>query len=263
MISETVSYSAALIAGLLSFFSPCILPLVPAYFTFITGFTLEDLTGDRSSEIRTRVVISTLSYVLGFSNTSENPNTYERVEIRTRVVISTLSYVLGFSLVFVLFGASASYIGGLIFKYRGWIRVIGGALIILLGVHLTGLIRIRGLDFEKRIHLERKPLHFFGTFLVGMAFGAGWSPCIGPLLGSILIIAGSQQTVWQGVMLLSVYSLGLAIPFLIMSIFINFILTFMKKASRILRYVHVSAGILLIIVGLLLITDKLVFLSGF
>ena len=233
MISETVSYSAALIAGLLSFFSPCILPLVPAYFTFITGFTLEDLTGDRSSEIR------------------------------TRVVISTLSYVLGFSLVFVLFGASASYIGGLIFKYRGWIRVIGGALIILLGVHLTGLIRIRGLDFEKRIHLERKPLHFFGTFLVGMAFGAGWSPCIGPLLGSILIIAGSQQTVWQGVMLLSVYSLGLAIPFLIMSIFINFILTFMKKASRILRYVHVSAGILLIIVGLLLITDKLVFLSGF
>lgn len=233
MISETVSYPAALLAGLLSFFSPCILPLIPAYFTFITGFTLEDLTGDRSSEIR------------------------------TRVIISTFSYVLGFSLVFVLFGASASYIGGLIFKYRGWIRIIGGVLIIILGVHLTGLIRIRGLDFEKRIHLKRKPVHFFGTFLVGMAFGAGWSPCIGPLLGSVLIIAGSQQTVWQGVMLLSVYSMGLAIPFLIMSIFINFILTFIRKASRVLQYVHVSAGILLIIVGLLLITDKLVVLSGF
>jgi len=233
MLTETISYPAALIAGLLSFFSPCILPLIPAYFTFITGFSLEDLTGERSSEIR------------------------------TKVILSTVSYVLGFSFVFILLGASASYLGGFIYKYRDLIRIVGGIFIILLGVHLTGLIRIRHLDFEKRIHLKKKPLHFFGTFIVGMAFGAGWSPCIGPLLGSILIIAGSQETVWQGIVLLAVYSAGLAIPFLIMSFFINFLLAFVRKASRTMKYISASAGILLIIVGLFLVTDKLYVLTGF
>lgn len=233
MLPETVSYPAAFIAGLLSFLSPCILPLIPAYFTFITGFSLEDLTGDRSGDIR------------------------------SKVILSTVSYVLGFSLVFILLGASASYLGAFIFEYREWIRIIGGGFIILLGIHLTGLIRIQSLEFEKRIHLEKKPVHFLGTFIVGMAFGAGWSPCIGPLLGSILIIAGSQETVWEGVALLGVYSSGLAIPFLIMSVFINFLLAFMKKASRAIRYVNVLAGILLILVGLLLITDKLIVLTRF
>ncbi len=233
MFTQTVSYPAAFIAGILSFLSPCILPLIPAYFTFITGFSLEDLTGDRSRDIR------------------------------SKVILSTVSYVSGFSLVFILLGASASYLGGFIFRYRGWIRIIGGGLIILLGVHLTGLIRIQRLEFEKRIHPEKKPIHFLGTFIVGMAFGAGWSPCIGPLLGSILIIAGSQDTVWQGVVLLGVYSAGLAIPFLIISVFINLLLTVIKRASRVMRYVNVLAGILLIFMGLLLITDKLVILTSF
>ncbi|MFC1886697.1 cytochrome c biogenesis CcdA family protein [Thermodesulfobacteriota bacterium] len=232
MLTETVSYPAAFLAGLLSFFSPCILPLIPAYFTFITGFSLEELTGDRSREIR------------------------------SKVIFSTVSYVLGFSLVFIFLGASASYLGGFIFKYRDWIRIIGGGLIILLGLHLTGWLRIRRLDFEKRINLEKKPLHFFGTFMVGMAFGAGWSPCIGPLLGSILIIAGSQETIWEGMALLGVYSAGMAIPFLIMSVFINLLLVFMKKTSRALRYINVVAGIILVIIGLLLITDNLVVLTG-
>ena len=116
-----------------------------------------------------------------------------------------------FSLVFILMGASASYLGSLIYTYKKLIRIIGGILIIILGIHLTGLIRIPGLDFEKRITLEKKPLHFLGTLVIGMAFGAGWSPCIGPLLGSILIIASSQETVWQGVLLLGIYSAGLVI----------------------------------------------------
>jgi cytochrome c-type biogenesis protein len=232
MFTEAISYPAAFTAGLLSFLSPCVLPLIPAYFTFITGFSLEELTEYRNSEIR------------------------------KKVFLSTIFFVSGFSLVFILMGASASYLGGLMYKYRELIRIIGGIVIVLMGVHLTGIIHFRGLDFEKRINMEKKPLHFFGTFIVGMAFGAGWSPCIGPLLGSIIIIAGSQETVWQGIVLLAIYSAGLAIPFIIMSVFINFLLIFIKKASRVLQYVNTVAGILLIIVGLILVTNKLYVLTG-
>ena len=232
MFTQTVSFPAAFVAGLLSFFSPCVLPLIPAYFTFITGFSIEELTEKYNSEIR------------------------------KKVFLSTFLFVLGFSLVFILMGASASYLGGLMFTYKKLIRIIGGILIIILGIHLTGLIRVPGLDFEKRITLEKKPLHFFGTLIIGMAFGAGWSPCIGPLLGSILIIAGNQETVWQGVILLGIYSSGLAIPFIIISIFINFLLTFIKKASKVLKYVNVVAGVVLIVVGLILVSNKLYVFSG-
>ncbi len=232
MFTQTVSFPAAFVAGLLSFFSPCVLPLIPAYFTFITGFSIEELTEEYHSKIR------------------------------WKVFFSTILFVLGFSLVFILLGASASYLGGLMVTYKKFIRIIGGILIIILGIHLTGVIRIPGLDFEKRITLEKKPLHFFGTLIIGMAFGAGWSPCIGPLLGSILIIAGSQETVWQGVMLLVIYSAGLAIPFIMISIFINCLLTFIKKASNVLKYVNVVAGVALVVVGLILVSDKLYVFSG-
>jgi cytochrome c-type biogenesis protein len=232
MFTEAVSFPAAFLAGVLSFLSPCVLPLIPAYFTFITGFSLEELNENRTSEIR------------------------------KKVVFSTVSFVCGFSMVFILMGASASYLGGLIYNYREPIRIIGGILIILMGVHLTGIIRIPGLDVEKRIHMEKKPLHFLGTFIIGMAFGAGWSPCIGPLLGSILIIAGSQETVRQGIVLLAIYSAGLALPFIILSVFIHLLLMVIKKASRFLQYVNAAAGILMIIVGLILVTNKLYVLIG-
>ncbi|MGB2928260.1 MAG: cytochrome c biogenesis protein CcdA [Desulfobacterales bacterium] len=232
MFTEAVSFPAAFTAGILSFLSPCVLPLIPAYFTFITGFSLEELTENRNSEIR------------------------------KKVFLSTVLFVSGFSLIFILMGASASYLGGLIYNYRETIRIIGGILIILMGVHLTGIIRIPGLDVEKRINIEKKPLHFLGIVIIGMAFGAGWSPCIGPLLGSILIIAGSQETVWQGIVLLAIYSAGLALPFIIISVFINLLLIVIKKASRVLQYVNTAAGILLIIVGLILVTNKLYVLIG-
>jgi cytochrome c-type biogenesis protein len=231
MFAEAVSFPAAFLAGLLSFFSPCVLPLIPAYFTFITGYSLEELTEGN-------------------------------IEIRKKVILSTISFVLGFSVVFILMGGSASYLGGLIYKYKNLIRIIGGVLIIILGIHLTGVFRIRSLEFEKRIQIQKKPLHFLGTFIVGMAFGAGWSPCIGPLLGSILIVAGSQETVAQGMVLLGVYSAGLALPFVIISVFINFLLVFMKRASKVLKYVNVVAGILLILVGLVLVTNKLYLFSS-
>jgi cytochrome c-type biogenesis protein len=227
MFTQTVSYPAAFIAGLLSFFSPCVLPLIPAYFTFITGFSLEELTEDCHTDIR------------------------------KKVFLSTFFFVLGFSLVFISMGASASYLGSLMVRYKNWIRIIGGILIIILGIHLTGIIRIRGLDFEKRITMGKEPLHLLETLIIGMAFGAGWSPCIGPLLGSILIIAGSQGTVWQGVVLLGIYSAGLAIPFILVSIFINFLLIFIGKASKVLKYVNMVAGVVLIIIGLILVSNKL------
>lgn len=219
MFAETVTFPAALAAGLLSFFSPCVLPLLPAYFSFITGYSAEELLA------------------------AGTPG------VRRRVVLSTLAFVAGFSVVFVLLGASASFLGALTGRYQSAIRIIGGILIILFGIHLTGIIRIPALYTEKRVRLQRRPLHILGAFLVGMAFGAGWTPCVGPLLGSILILASGKETVWQGAGLLSVYSAGLAVPFLIISVFIDRILVFLQKARRVLQYVNMAAGVLLIVVG--------------
>jgi len=229
MFAEPVTYPAALAAGLLSFFSPCVVPLIPAYFTFITGYSLEELTGS------------------------------EAAQIRKKVIFSTLAFVLGFSFVFVVLGASASFLGGLFFQYRQVVRIVGGFIILVFGLHLLGFFRIKVLDLEKRLQVKKKPLHILGTFFVGMAFGAGWSPCVGPLLGSILIIAGSQETIWQGISLLGTYSAGLAIPFLVISVFIQMILTLMRKASSAIRYMNLVAGSLLILVGIGLILDRLQF----
>ncbi|MBI9089481.1 MAG: sulfite exporter TauE/SafE family protein [Desulfobacterium sp.] len=226
MFTETITYQAALIAGLLSFFSPCILPLIPAYFSFITGLTLDELTLDAR-------------------------------ETRKKVLLSTLAYVCGFSFIFILLGASASFLGSFMAKYTWLIRYAGGGIVIVFGLHLLGIINIKGLNFEKRIHVGEKPLHLMGTFVIGMAFGAGWSPCIGPLLGSILIVAGNQETIFQGMLLLGVYSAGLALPFILISLFINRLLEIMKRATRVLMYVNKVSGILLIVLGVLLITDHL------
>lgn len=226
MLDATITYPAAFAAGLLSFFSPCILPLIPAYFTFITGLSLEELTGG------------------------------EVGRIRRRVIMATLAFGIGFSLIFILLGASASYLGGLATRYHQVVRVAGGLLIIVFGLHLTGLMRLSFLEVEKRVHLREKPAHFVGTVLVGMAFGAGWSPCIGPMLGSILILAGSEESVLEGIALLTVYSAGLWIPFLLMSAFINLILVFLQKARRVLQFVNVAAGTLLIALGIALVLDR-------
>ncbi len=223
MFAETISFPVAFLAGLLSFFSPCVFPLIPAYFSFITGFSLEDLTEETSPGMR------------------------------RKVLFSTIFFVSGFSLVFIILGSSASLIGGFISQYIKHIKIIGSLVIIIFGFHLTGWLRIGGLEFEKRVHIEKRPIHFLGAVLVGMAFGAGWTPCIGPLLGSILAIAASKDSVGQGILLLGTYSAGLAIPFLIISLFINYILVFIKKASKILKYINTAAGILLIVFGLFLL----------
>jgi cytochrome c-type biogenesis protein len=226
MLDETITYPAAFAAGLLSFFSPCILPLIPAYFTFITGYSLEELTGEQVGRIR------------------------------RKVIVATMAFGLGFSLIFILLGASASFLGGLAARYHQVVRVVGGLLIMVFGLHLTGLFRLPFLEVEKRVQLREKPTHILGTVLVGMAFGAGWSPCIGPMLGSILILAGSEESVLEGIGLLTVYSAGLWIPFLLMSVFINLMLVFLKRTRRLMQFVNVAAGMLLIGLGLVLVFDR-------
>jgi cytochrome c-type biogenesis protein len=226
-----VTSTTAFVAGLLSFFSPCVLPLIPSYFCFITGLSLEKLT------------------------------TAHHSAIRSKIILATLAFVTGFSVIFIVLGASATLLGELLRGHQAWIRIAGGILIILFGLHLTGLLPIPLLQHEKRLHLHRKPLHFLGTFLIGMAFGAGWTPCIGPILGSVLVLAQSKETVSQGAWLLALYSAGLALPFILLSAGINYLVVIVRKTSKILRFINPAAGILLIATGLLLVTNKLALLS--
>lgn len=219
----SVSYAMAFGAGLLSFFTPCVLPLIPVYFTLITGLSLENLTGAADAEVR------------------------------TKVIVSTIAYVLGFSAVFILLGASAFFLGSLINEHQGVLRIVGGVVILLFGIHMTGVITIPGLQSEKRVHIRRRSMSLAGAFLVGALFAAGWTPCIGPILGSILIVAGRQETAVRGMLLLSAYSAGLALPFLALSFFINALLTFIRRAKQVIRYINVVAGVLLIGVGIVLI----------
>jgi cytochrome c-type biogenesis protein len=228
---KDVTYSIAFLYGLLSFFSPCVLPLIPSYFCFITGLSLEELT------------------------------IAPKAAIRRKIMLSTLAFVLGFSLVFIILGASASYVGALLAEHKSIIRIVGGALIILFGLHLAGILRIPAFQYEKRLHIRQKPLHLMGTFLVGMAFGAGWTPCIGPILGSLLVLAQDKETVGQGMRLLSIYSVGLALPFILLSAGINYLLVFTSKTKKVLRYANPVAGVILVLTGILLVTDKLRLLS--
>jgi cytochrome c-type biogenesis protein len=230
---EDVTYSIAFLYGLLSFFSPCVLPLIPSYFCIITGLSLEELT--------------------------QSP----KAALRRKIIISTLAFVLGFSFVFILLGASASYLGGIVGPHKNVIRILGGALIIIFGLHLTGIVRIPWLQYEKRVRLQQRPLHLLGILLVGMAFGAGWTPCIGPILGSLLVLANDKETVGQGMRLLSTYSLGLSLPFILLSAGINYLLVFTKKATKVLRFANPVAGVLLLLTGMLLIMDKLRLLSWY
>jgi len=229
-MNDSVGLLVALMAGVLSFLSPCVLPLVPSYLSFVTGMSLEDLQ--------------------------------EGVD-RKATFIHSLLFVLGFSIIFIALGASASFLGSFLRYYEGWIARVGGAVIIVLGLHLTGVLRIAPLLREKRVHVNDKPAGYLGTIGVGAAFGAGWTPCIGPVLGAILTLASTQDTVWAGVSLLSVYSLGLAIPFLISALALDVFLTAFSRFRRFLPVVEKGAGVMLIILGLLLVTGTFTILNTY
>lgn len=227
-----VPFFIALAAGFLSFLSPCVLPLLPSYLSFITGVSLEELI-QRGKDSRMRKI----------------------------TIINSLIFIFGFSLVFVLLGTSVSLAGNILFRYQIWITRIGGIFIIIFGLHLTGVLNLSLLQREKRIHLGRRPLGYLGSFLAGIVFAAGWSPCIGPILGAILFYAASQNSILLGISLLAVYSLGLAIPFFLSSLALQLFLEYYAKLRKHLRLVSLISGSLLIAVGVLLATNNFALLS--
>jgi cytochrome c-type biogenesis protein len=229
-LSEPISYVTAFGAGLLSFLSPCVLPLVPGYLSFVSGVNMAAM---RSGEA-----------------------TLGAAERRT-VLFNAVAFILGFSVIFIALGASATAIGAALLKYLPLLGKVAGVLLILFGIHMTGLIPIKALYSEKRMHVSQKPLGILGAFVVGCAFAFGWTPCIGPILAGILAIAGSQDTVWQGIALLATYSAGLGIPFLLTALGISQFYRFFDSFKHHFRKVEIGSGVLLIIVGLLIATNSL------
>jgi cytochrome c-type biogenesis protein len=214
----------AFTAGLLSFLSPCVLPLVPSYATFVTGMSLDEL---RQSET---------------------------ARVRRNVMLHGILFVLGFTAVFMLLGASATFLGSLMFYASRWVERIGGMLLIVFGLYLVGLLRLPGADREWRLHLSNKPVGYMGSALVGVTFGAGWTPCIGPVLGGILTLAATTGSLSQGMGLLAVYSLGLAIPFLLALVLIERFLTTFQRIRSWLPWINRVSGVMLVGLGLLLLT---------
>ena len=232
METQTVGLTLAFTAGLLSFLSPCVLPLIPSYATFITGLSLDELT-------------------------TRGPERSRRT-----VLLHGLLFVIGFSLVFIALGASATFLGSLVNYYSEWVQRIGGVILILLGVYLLGLLRLPGADREYRVHLADKPAGYVGTLVVGIAFGAGWTPCIGPVLGGILTLAGTTGSMGRGIQLLAVYSAGLAVPFLLATLALDRFLTAFRSFRRWMPWVQRISGALLVAVGILLLTGSFTVLSG-
>jgi cytochrome c-type biogenesis protein len=224
----------AFLAGLLSFLSPCVLPLIPSYVSYITGISFENLT---SGENRKRVRFLTLT--------------------------NSLAFISGFSAVFISLGASSSFIGQLFYKYQEWIRIIGGILVIIFGLFISGIIKLGFLMKERKFHLHGKPAGYLGSFIVGMTFAVAWTPCIGPILGAILLYAASEGSALYGMRLLFFYSLGLALPFFLSSLAINTFLSYSKIFYRFMRVIMLLSGLLLIIFGIMLLSNKVREISRF
>ena len=232
-MNQNVSLLAAFAAGFLSFVSPCVLPLIPGYISFISGASMDEMRGG--------VTAPTTS--------------------RTQIFVTSLAFVIGFSLVFVALGASATAVGKFMFARLPLLSKIAGVILIIFGLHTMGVFRLALLDTEKRVQTERKPAGPLGAMLVGIAFAFGWTPCIGPILGGILAIAGSKDSVWEGVTLLAVYSLGLGIPFLITSLAINQFFAAAKKIRKYYHAIELTSGALLVVIGLLIVTGQLTIIT--
>jgi cytochrome c-type biogenesis protein len=234
-MNQDVTLLAAFAAGFLSFVSPCVLPLIPGYISFVSGVSLDEMRAENQAAAASR----------------------------WQVFATSLAFVVGFSIVFIALGASATAIGKFLFARLPLLSKIAGVILIIFGLHTMGLFRVAFLETEKRVHSQRKPAGAIGAVLVGIAFAFGWTPCIGPILGGILAIAGSKNTISEGVLLLAVYSLGLGIPFLITSLAIN---QFFNAVRRIRRYYHaieVTSGVLLVAIGVLILTGQLTIITRY
>jgi cytochrome c-type biogenesis protein len=230
-MSATPLPLAAFIAGLLSFLSPCVLPLVPGYVSLISGTGVESLA-------------------------------HERRTLRA-VMLNSITFILGFSIVFILLGAGATAVGQLIGRFRRDLTLIAGIVIIIFGLHLTGVFKIKALYADKRLHDVKGGGSPLGAFFVGFAFAFGWTPCIGPILAGILTLAAAEETVTKGMFLLAVYSAGLAVPFLLTSLGVDRFLLFYGRFRRHLHAVEVVSGVLLIVLGALVLTGRFTVLSGY
>lgn len=223
-----ISFVIALGAGVLSFLSPCVLPLIPSYIGFLTGMSVDQL------EVR-----------------------------RGTALLHALWFVAGFSLIFLILGATASALGVLFNHYQGWIGRIGGVLLIFFGLYLIGVLRPAFLMRERSFQFNRKPVGYLGSALVGVAFGAAWTPCIGPILGGVLTLAAARATMGEGVALLGAYALGLAIPFVLTAVALDRFLVWFQRFRPYIVWVDRVAGVVLIALGILLVTDRFTLLAGY
>ena len=231
---ENVGFFTAFLFGLLSFISPCVLPIVPGYLSFISGVSFEEIQ-----------------------------NTADRSRVRFQIILHSLLFIAGFSVVFIALGASATAVGQFLKTQIDILTKIAGIIIIIFGIHMMGIIKIPFLNYEKRFHAQGKPIGLFGAFIVGIAFAFGWTPCIGPILAAILTIASQQDTVMKGIFLLSSYSLGLGIPFLLTGLSLSVFFNLFNKFKKYLHTVEVVGGVLLVIVGILIMTNSLNILSQY
>lgn len=229
----SLSFGLAFVAGLVSFLSPCVLPLVPSYVTFVTGMTLDELTANG------------------------------RQAARRRAALHALLFVLGFTLVFVALGATATALGATLRRALPLLQQIGGIVIAAFGLSMLGVLPIPSLMRERRMHLASKPAGLAGSVLVGVAFGAGWTPCIGPVLATILLYAGMEATMTRGMLLLVAYSIGLGIPFLIAAVGLNWYLAGTRRMVRWMRPLELGAGALLVAIGVLLFTGHFATLANY
>lgn len=231
-MTGSVGVLVAFSAGLFSFLSPCVLPLFPSYVSFITGMSVSDLTTDLSGAAR------------------------------RRVILHALAFVLGFSLVFVALGASFSVAGQFLLDYRVLIRRVGGALIVLFGLYIAGVFKLAAMGRTVQFQLREKPAGYLGSLAVGITFAIGWTPCVGPILGAILSLAGTAETVQRGIGLLIAYSVGLGAPFLLSAIALGSFLKFFKRYRPLIPVMERAAGVLLVIVGVLVFTNYYVVLNS-
>lgn len=230
MQAPAIGLFIAFTAGLLSFLSPCVLPLVPSYITFITGLSIDDV---------------------------------QSTAARRTALVHGLLFTLGFSLIFIALGAIASSLGQVMAANRGWISQLGGAVIIVFGLYLLGVLQVGFLARERRLHLAHKPVGYAGTVFVGVAFGAGWTPCIGPILGSILMYASGQESLGRGVVLLTAYSLGLAVPFVLSAIAVDRFMAFFRRVRRQMSWLSKATGLVMIVIGLLMVTNRFTIMAAY